>query len=94
MQPLLVYSVYSTIDLMSTCISTCRYFPRLDKNTLKLHYDTTIEQVNQRVTEKANIQINLNETRDTVRETNQHVSMTWSYMNSIVLYCLSYRYCI
>ena len=47
---------------------------RADKNALQQHYDTTITEVNQRISDKAVLQINLNETRDTVRETNQHVS--------------------
>ncbi|CAF3026908.1 unnamed protein product [Rotaria sp. Silwood2] len=45
-----------------------------EKNALQQQYDTTITEVNQRVSDKATLQITLNETRDTVRETNQHVS--------------------
>jgi hypothetical protein len=47
---------------------------RADKNALQQHYDSTITEVNQRLSDKALLQINLNETRDTVRETNLHVS--------------------
>ncbi|CAF4500284.1 unnamed protein product, partial [Rotaria sp. Silwood2] len=43
-----------------------------EKNALQQQYDTTITEVNQRVSDKATLQITLNETRDTVRETNQH----------------------
>ncbi|CAF3561740.1 unnamed protein product [Rotaria sordida] len=43
-----------------------------EKNSLQHQYDTTITEVNQRVSEKATLQISLNETRDTVRETNQY----------------------
>jgi hypothetical protein len=47
---------------------------RADKSALQNQYDRTITEVNQRLSDKANLQINLNETRDTVRETNQYVS--------------------
>jgi hypothetical protein len=47
---------------------------RADKNASQHQYDTTITDVNQRISDKAVLQINLNETRDTVRETNEHVS--------------------
>lgn len=46
---------------------------RAEKNALQHQYDATIHEVNARLSEKANLQINLNETRDTVRETNQDV---------------------
>ncbi len=55
-------------------------YSRADKNALQQQYDTTIADVNQRVSDKATLQINLNETRDTVRETNQDVS----YDNMII----------
>ncbi len=56
------------------------YF-RADKSALQTQYDRTITEVNQRLSDKATLQIGLNETRDTVRETNQHVSDV--EMNSI-----------
>ncbi|CAF1528481.1 unnamed protein product, partial [Didymodactylos carnosus] len=43
-----------------------------EKNALQQRYDETIALVNQRMSDKAKLQINLNETRDTVRETNQY----------------------
>ncbi|CAF3687528.1 unnamed protein product [Rotaria socialis] len=43
-----------------------------DKNALQQQYDTTINEVNQRLSDKATLQISLNETRDTVRENNQY----------------------
>lgn len=52
----------------------CLIILRADKNALQQHYDSTITEVNQRLSDKAVLQINLNETRDTVRETNLHVS--------------------
>ncbi|CAF2152559.1 unnamed protein product [Rotaria magnacalcarata] len=51
-----------------TAISTLQ----ADKNALQQQYDTTINEVNQRLSDKATLQISLNETRDTVRETNQY----------------------
>ncbi|CAF1358010.1 unnamed protein product [Rotaria sordida] len=53
---------------LSTAINTLQ----AEKNSLQHQYDTTITEVNQRVSEKATLQISLNETRDTVRETNQY----------------------
>ncbi|CAF3705125.1 unnamed protein product [Rotaria sp. Silwood1] len=53
---------------LSTAINTLQ----AEKNALQHQYDTTITEVNQRVSDKATLQITLNETRDTVRETNQH----------------------
>jgi len=55
-------------------------YSRADKNALQQQYDTTIADVNQRISDKATLQITLNETRDTVRETNQDVS----YDNMII----------
>lgn len=52
----------------------CFQYSRADKNALQQQYDTIIADVNQRVSDKSTLQINLNETRDTVRETNQDVS--------------------
>lgn len=46
---------------------------RAEKNALQNQYDNTIHEVNERISEKSTLQINLNETRDTVRETNEHV---------------------
>ncbi|CAF4553309.1 unnamed protein product [Rotaria socialis] len=43
-----------------------------EKNALQQQYDSTITDVNHRVCDKATLQIALNETRDAVRETNQH----------------------
>jgi uncharacterized protein (DUF39 family) len=43
---------------------------------LQHQYDRTITEVNRRLSDKATLQIRLNETRDTVRETNQYVSNT------------------
>ena len=51
----------------------CLEISRGEKNSLQQRYDTTITEVNQRLSDKATLQINLNETRDTVRETNQYV---------------------
>ena len=55
------------------------YICRAEKNALQQQYDTTISEVNQRVSQKAGLQINLNETRDTVRETNQHVNSSFAF---------------
>ncbi|CAF4251832.1 unnamed protein product, partial [Rotaria magnacalcarata] len=43
-----------------------------EKSALQQQYDSTITDVNHRVCDKATLQITLNETRDAVRETNQH----------------------
>jgi ElaB/YqjD/DUF883 family membrane-anchored ribosome-binding protein len=48
-------------------------YSRAEKNELQQRYDSTITEINQRLSNKATLQINLNETRDTVRETNQYV---------------------
>lgn len=52
----------------------CLTISRGEKNSLQQRYDTTISEVNNRLSDKATLQINLNETRDTVRETNEYVS--------------------
>lgn len=49
------------------------FYSRAEKNALQSQYDATIHEVNARLSDKSNLQINLNETRDTVRETNQDV---------------------
>ena len=48
---------------------------RAEKTSLQHQYDTTIEEINRRMSQRAKLQITLNETRDTVRETNEHVSV-------------------
>jgi hypothetical protein len=54
----------------------------VEKKRLQEEYGATINEVNQRISDKAKLQINLNETRDNVRDTNQHVSYN-TEMNSL-----------
>ncbi|CAF4416775.1 unnamed protein product, partial [Adineta steineri] len=43
-----------------------------EKKRLQDQYAATINEVNQRISEKAALQISLNEARDNVRDTNKH----------------------